>query len=126
MPHREVLEAIAWRYRTGAPWRDLPSDLGKWQTVWGRHRLWSGDGTYLAMFLAVQDHYGHQERLDPGSDELGHDLGQELAELLVSVDSSTVRAHQHAAGARRQLPDGSDLKKGTIELQEFWAEAAPC
>lgn len=112
VPHREVLEAIAWRYRTGAPWRDLPADLGKWQTVWHRHRAWSGDGTYLAMFLAVQDHYGDQGQPD------------ELAELLIAIDSTSVRAHQHAAGARRELPADSDLKKGRSELQEFGDQGA--
>lgn len=69
--------------------------------------MWSGDGTYLAMFLAVQDHYGSDEEVDG------------LVELLVSIDSSSVRAHQHAAGARRELPADSDLKRGTSELQGF-------
>ncbi len=34
--HREVIEAIAWRYRTRAPWRDLPLSFGPWQTAWKR------------------------------------------------------------------------------------------
>src|SRR3979411_2488245 len=49
--HREVLEAIAWRFRTGSPWRDLPDDLGvAWQTAWKRHRRWAFDGTYAEIF----------------------------------------------------------------------------
>jgi transposase len=35
--HRIVVEAIAWKYRTGAPWRDLPVRFGPWQTAWRRH-----------------------------------------------------------------------------------------
>jgi len=44
--HRQTLEAIIWRYRTGCPWRDLPSEFGPWQTLWKRHRRWSADGVY--------------------------------------------------------------------------------
>ncbi len=44
--HRTVLEGIGWRYRTGSPWRDLPTEFGPWQTVWKRHFRWSTDGTY--------------------------------------------------------------------------------
>jgi putative transposase len=51
--HRLLLEGIAWRYRAGCPWRDLPADFGPWQTVWKRHHRWSLDGTYDAMFAAV-------------------------------------------------------------------------
>jgi transposase len=43
--HREVLEAIAWPFRTGSPWRDLPEDLVPWQTGCKCHRRWSVDGT---------------------------------------------------------------------------------
>jgi putative transposase len=36
--HRLTLEGIIWRYRTGSPWRDLPSEFGAYQSVWQRHR----------------------------------------------------------------------------------------
>lgn len=83
--HRRTLEGIAWRFRTGSPWRDLPSEFGPWQSVWQRHHRWSTDGTYAAMFAAVRVHSG-------GDD------GAALRPLM-SVDSTIVRAHQHAAGA---------------------------
>ena len=104
--HREVLEAIAWRYRTGCPWRDLPADSVPWQTAWKRHRRWSADGTYVAMFAAVQAAYG----IDHAEDE-------DRVRALLSVDSTSVRAHQHAAGARfheAELDTG-----GWVESQEF-------
>ena len=51
--HRTTLEGIAWRIRTGSPWRDLPDKFGPHQSVWQRHRLWSTDGTYQRMFAAL-------------------------------------------------------------------------
>ena len=84
--HRRTLEAIIWRFRTGAPWRDLPSEFGAWQSVAERHLRWSKDGTYTRVFAAVAADGG----LDGAAD----------VERLLSVDSTVVRAHQHAAGAR--------------------------
>lgn len=87
--HRRMLEGICWRYRTGSPWRDLPAEFGPWQTVWKRHFRWSTDGTYQQILTAVQD-----AGLLDGGEQLD-------VEQLLSVDSTVVRAHQHAAGARR-------------------------
>jgi transposase len=111
--HRLTLEGICWRYRTGAPWRGLPAEFGPFQSVWERHKRWSTDGTYAAMLEAVRDQ----------SAEVDSELDAELADLL-SVDSTSVRAHQHAAGARfhAQALDGEADERdtgGTIELQEF-------
>jgi len=89
--HRKTLEGIAWRFRTGSPWRDLPPEFGAYQSVWERHRRWSTDGTYARMFAKVRDEAAGEQR------EL---LG------LISVDSTSVRAHQHAAGARPTLATG--------------------
>ena len=56
--HRLTLEGIVWRYRVGAPWRDVPEDFGAWRSLWKRHRLWSTDGTlrvkiFEAGFLGI-------------------------------------------------------------------------
>jgi transposase len=83
--HRQVIEGIAWRYRTGAPWRDVPEEFGPFQTLWQRHDEWSRDGTWERLVTAVQADADAAGELD----------------WLVSVDSTVVRAHQHAAGARR-------------------------
>lgn len=56
--HRRVIEAIVWRYRVGAPWRDLPAEFGPWQTAWKRHRRFAGDGTWdkiLGVLLTEAD-----------------------------------------------------------------------
>ena len=95
--HREVLEAIAWRYRTGSPWRDLPAELGPWQTVWHRHNQWARDGTWDRILFAAQ-----------GDAEAAGEL-----EWVVSLDSSIMRAHQHAAGAQ----PAQGLTGGSVELQ---------
>ncbi|MFD6133518.1 IS5 family transposase [Streptomyces diastaticus] len=88
--HRRTLEAIAWKYRTCSPWRDLPEELGSFQTAHKRLIRWAVDGTWeriLAAILAVAD--------------AGGDVG-----WTVSVDSTVCRAHQHSAGARKKgLPD---------------------
>ncbi|WP_261399670.1 IS5 family transposase [Streptomyces albidoflavus] len=88
--HRRTLEAIAWKYRTCSPWRDLPEKLGSFQTAHKRLIRWAVDGTWeriLAAILAVAD--------------AGGDVG-----WTVSVDSTVCRAHQHSAGARKKgLPD---------------------
>ena len=98
--HRLTLEGIIWRYRTGSPWRDVPDHFGAWQSVWERHRRWSEDGTYVAMFAAVREDAG---------------LDQAEAGALLSIDSTSIRAHQHAAGAR--FHDLSCHTGGEVELQ---------
>jgi transposase len=82
------IDGILFRTRTGCPWRDLPDCYGNWKNVYGRHRRWSLDGTREKIL----------GRLRAGCDEAD---GPHRA---VSADSTVVRAHQHAAGARRALP----------------------
>jgi transposase len=91
--HRTVLEGICWRYRTGSPWRDLPPEFGPWQTVWKRHFRWSKDGTYRQMLGLVA---GVPAVAD---DQVG------MLGMMLSADSTIVRAHQHAAGARKLSGD---------------------
>jgi transposase len=104
--HRTTLEGIVWRFRTGSPWRDLPEAFGAYQSVWQRHRLWSTDGTYEQMFAAVTEASG----LTDGD-----------VKPILSIDSTVVRAHQHAAGARRDsvVSDPAQDTGGRIELQEI-------
>ncbi|PKT71228.1 hypothetical protein CW362_20100 [Streptomyces populi] len=56
--HRTVINGILFRLRTGAPWRDVPSQCGPRKTVYERHRRWSADGTWdktLRSLLAHAD-----------------------------------------------------------------------
>lgn len=87
--HRQVINGILFRVRTGVPWRDLPERFGSWKTVYERHRRWSADGTWDRIFQAVLADADARGRVDWS---------------MVSVDSTSCRAHQHAAGAPRRTP----------------------
>lgn len=83
--HRQVINAICWVKRTGSPWRDLPDRYGPWQTAYLRFRRWATDGTWAALKARVI-------ALAELDDEVVWDA---------QVDATIVRAHQHAAGARK-------------------------
>jgi transposase len=82
---RQLIDGIRWRTRTGAPWRDVPAAYGPWQTVYGLFRRWQRDGTWVRILA------GLQARADAAG----------LVTWEVGVDSTIMRAHQHAAGARK-------------------------
>jgi len=83
--HRRVLNGICWKLATGAPWRDIPERYGSWKTCHERLRRWTADGTWDRILAEVQTH-------DDG----------DPVEWTVHVDSTSIRAHQHAAGARKK------------------------
>src|SRR5215212_6382600 len=83
--HRQVIEAIAWKYRTGAPWRELPEQFGPWQTAYERLTRGNVDGTWGRLLARAQT----------DADAVGE------LDWLVAVDSTAVRVHQHGATARR-------------------------
>jgi transposase len=83
-----VIDGILHRVRTGVQWRDLPERFGPWKTVYERHRLWSADGTWERLLQQVQ----------ASADDTGE------VDWDIAVDSTIVRAHQHAAGARNDPP----------------------
>lgn len=90
--HRQVINGVRWRLRTGTPWRDLTERYGPWQTVYERFARWEADGTWAKLL----------ERFQGRDDAVG------AVEWNVSVDSTIARAHQHAAGARRKpTPSGN-------------------
>lgn len=86
--HRRVINGVLHRVRTGVQWRDLPERFGPWETVYKRHRRWSADGTWQMLLSRIQE----------AEDAAGG------IDWDVSVDSTAVRAHQHAAGARKVSP----------------------
>ncbi|RAJ71194.1 putative transposase of IS4/5 family DUF4096 [Streptomyces sp. Amel2xB2] len=77
-----------WKFRTGTAWRDVPERYGSWTTLHTRFRRWAGDGTFERMLRAAQ------ARADAAGD----------LEWLVSVDSTVVRAHQHAVMNAIRVP----------------------
>ncbi len=81
-----MIDGVLHRVRTGVHWRDLPTRFGPWKTVYERHLWWSADGTWERLLHQVQ----------AVADAAG-DIDWDIA-----VDSTVVRAHQHAAGARKR------------------------
>ena len=55
--HRQVINAILWKLRTGAPWRDMPERYGPWKTAHERLRIWTADGTWERILDEVQSIY---------------------------------------------------------------------
>ncbi|MGY3684677.1 transposase [Streptomyces sp. TE33382] len=98
--HRQVIDGILHRVRTGVQWRDLPERFGPWKTVYERHRLWSADGTWERLLQQVQAE----------ADAVGG------IDWDISVDSTVVRAHQHAAGARTGPPP-APASKGAAKAE---------
>ncbi|MFC8327226.1 IS5 family transposase [Streptomyces olivaceus] len=84
--HREVIDAIAWKFQTGSQWGHLPEKPGNWRGVYNRLQMWAVDSTWERVFTALIAQADAEEELD----------------WVVSVDSTVVRAHQHAAGARKK------------------------
>ena len=77
---RKVVNGIFYVLRTGSPWRDLPERYGPYTTVYNRFNRWAKKGVWLSMFEA---------------------LSARSPQSLHLIDSSIVRAHQHAAGGKK-------------------------
>ena len=84
--HRRILNGILWIHRTGAPWRDLPDRYGPVGTVSSRFYRWRQAGLWDRILAALQGEAEARGAIDW---------------KLHFVDATIVRAHQHAAGARR-------------------------
>ncbi|MEV7392240.1 transposase [Streptomyces sp. NPDC091215] len=54
--HREVIDAIAFKFRTGTQWVHLPEKYGNWRGVYNRLRMWAADGTWERVFTALMAH----------------------------------------------------------------------
>ena len=77
--NRLFIDGVLWLARAGAPWRDLPPVFGKWNSVFQRFRRWAKKGVWERIFQALVENPDF--------------------EYLI-IDSTIVRAHQHAAGAK--------------------------
>ncbi|SEC10171.1 Transposase DDE domain-containing protein [Streptomyces sp. 2314.4] len=85
-PRRQLIDGIRFRVRTGVPWRDVPVEYGPWNRVYDLFRRWQRNGTWQRILTLLQS--------------LADAKGAIVWDL--SVDSTVCRAHQHAAGARKQ------------------------
>jgi transposase len=84
--HRTIMNGILWMLRTGAPWRDRPERYGPWHTVASRFYRWQRAGIWAQLLAAVQAHADAQGQLDWE---------------IHFIDGTMIRAHQHAAGAKK-------------------------
>ncbi len=82
---REQFEGVIWRFRSSGQWREMPSEFGPWATVYGRFRVWRDAGVFSALLEGLIAEAARGGRTDLS---------------LVSVDSTTARAHHDAAGMR--------------------------
>ena len=85
--HRRVINGIVWRLRTGAPWRDIPERYGPWQTCYDRFTRWSRDGTWQAILTTLQVQADERGEIDWDG---------------AALDSTHIKAHRSAVGARKQ------------------------
>ncbi|OCC11545.1 IS5 family transposase [Streptomyces sp. PTY087I2] len=85
-PRRQLIDGIRFRVRTGVPWRNVPSEYGSWGRVYDLFRRWQRNGTWHRILTRLQS-------LADVKGAITWDL---------SVDSTVCRAHEHAAGARKQ------------------------
>jgi transposase len=83
---RMFIEAVLYTARTGIPWRDLPACFGKWDAVYNRFRRWEQRGVWRKLWEGLQD-----EKFQSAKH--------------IFIDSTIVRAHQHAAGALKKTGD---------------------
>jgi transposase len=77
---RRVINGIFYVLRTGSPWRDLPERYGPYTTVYNRYNRWARAGVWLKVFET---------------------LAARSPQSMQFIDSSIIRAHQHAAGGKR-------------------------
>ncbi len=84
--NRLFIDAVIWIAKTGAPWRDLPACYGKWATVHKRFMRWSKNGIWQMIF---------------------NTLAASADTEWLMIDSTIVRAHHHAAGAKGAAVSGA-------------------
>lgn len=84
---RNVMDGILWILRTGAPWRDLPEEFGKWGTVWDLFDTWNADGTLGEILQRLR-----AARVDEGA----------ISQELWCVDGTIARAARCAGGGGKK------------------------
>ena len=84
---RTIVNGILWILRAGAPWRDLPSEFGPWETYFGCFDRWNSDGTLNKILQRLRG-----EMIDIG----------EIDGELWCIDGTIIRAHRCAGGGGKK------------------------
>lgn len=106
---RQHFEGVIWKFRSGAQWREMPERFGASSTVHNRFRQWRDAGVFEALLEGVTAEAARRGRVDVS---------------LVSVDSTTVRAHHDAAGMRLEEDVLDALEKAAVEAEAAWHKGA--
>jgi len=87
LDRRKIVNGIFWILRTGAPWRDMPAEFGKWQTAWRLFDQWNNDGTLDTIVERLRGAYIEAD---------------EISSKLWCVDGTVIRAARCAAGGGKK------------------------
>jgi transposase len=106
---RQQFEGVIWRFRSGAQWREIPAEFGAWSTVHNRFRQWRDAGVFEALLEGMIAEAAKRGEVDLS---------------LVSVDSTTARAHHDAAGMQLD-PEVLDALEKAAEEEKARSKGAP-
>ena len=106
---RQQFEGVIWRFKTGGQWREMPQEFGAWPTVHNRFRQWRDAGVFEALLEGLIAEAAKRGEIDLS---------------LVSIDSTTARAHHDAAGMHLGEDVLTALEKAATEAGKARSKGA--
>jgi transposase len=106
---RQQFEGVIWRFRTGGQWREMPQEFGAWSTVHNRFRQWRDAGVFETLLEGLIAEAAKRGEVDLS---------------LVSIDSTTARAHHDAAGMHPDQDVITALEKAAAEEEKARSKGA--
>jgi transposase len=106
---RQQFEGVIWRFKTGGQWREMPQEFGAWSTVHNRFRQWRDAGVFEALLEGLIAEAAQRGEVDLS---------------LVSIDSTTARAHHDAAGTHLGQDVLGALEKAAAEVEKARSKGA--
>lgn len=106
---RQQFEGVIWRFKTGGQWREMPQEFGAWSTVHNRFRQWRDAGVFEALLEGLIAEAAKRGEVDLS---------------LVSIDSTTARAHHDAAGMHLEQDVVAALEKAAAEEEKARSKGA--
>lgn len=106
---RQQFESVIWRFKTGGQWREMPTEFGAWSTVYNRFGQWRDAGVFEALLEGLITEAAKRGEVDL---------------FLVSVDSTTIRAHHDAAGMHLNEDVVAALEKAAAEEEKARSKGA--